>query len=110
MQQWTNKITLIATLSDATDDQGFPIQTKNGNRCVPCNKRSVGTTEYYKAQQVGKKIEGKVEVHQCDYKEEQYALMNDKHYRVEKSYNQTDSAVVELTLCSLNADSVQGES
>lgn len=64
---------------------------------VYCNKKSVGRTEFYQARAQGLKPELVVEVKQ--YNGEDHFKLNDKVYRIIRSYTKNEE-VYELTLIS----------
>ena len=103
MAKWCDEITLIAETepTERINENGFPNPTVESKRTVFCNKRSVSQSEYYKAQQAGKKVEAKVEVHTVDYAGEVLVEFEGKRYSVLKTYEPPDSDVIELTLTDL---------
>lgn len=103
MATWCNEITLITETepAEATNENGFfnpPVESKN---TVFCNKRSISQGEYYKAQQAGKQVEAKIEVHSVDYAGEVLVEFEGKRYSVLKTYEPPDSDIIELTLTDL---------
>lgn len=70
---------------------------------VYCNKKSVGRTEFYQATAQGLKPELVVEVKQ--YNGEDHFKLNDKVYRIIRSYTRNEE-VYELTLTSLLVDNI----
>lgn len=103
MAQWANDVTLI-TLTEPeqkTNENGFDNPLVEKKNTVFCNKRSVSQGEYYKAQQAGKKVEAKLEVHTADYAGEELVEFEGKRYSVLKTYEPPDSDTVELTLTDL---------
>ena len=103
MAKWCDEVTLIAeTEPQAThNENGFENPRVERERKVFCNKRSVSQGEYYKAQQAGKQVEAKVEVHTVDYEGETLVEFEGKRYSVLKTYEPPDSDVMELTLTDL---------
>lgn len=103
MAKWCNEITLIAETEpeELTNENGFSNPLVEKSRTVFCNKRSVSQGEYYKAQQAGKQVEAKVEVHSFDYEGETLVELEGKRYSVLKTYEPDDSDVIELTLTDL---------
>ena len=104
MARWCDEITLI------TEQESQEKHNENGfanpaisemKRTVFCNKRSISQTEYYKAQQSGKQVEVKVEVHTVDYEGETLVELEGKRYSVLKNYVPADSDITELTLTDL---------
>lgn len=104
MAKWCDEVTLITETApqETHNENGFEnppvIESK---RTVFCNKRSVSMGEYYKAQQAGKQVETKVEVHTVDYAGEVLVEFEGKRYSVLKAYEPPDSDVIELTLTDL---------
>lgn len=103
MAKWCDEITLITETfpTEKTNENGFdnpPVESKN---TVFCNKRSISQSEYYKAQQAGKQVEAKIEVHSADYAGEVLVEFEGKRYSVLKTYEQPDSDIIELTLTDL---------
>lgn len=103
MAKWCDEITLITETvpEEPTNENGFfnpPVENTN---TVFCNKRSISQGEYYKAQQAGKQVEAKVEVHCVDYTGEVLVEFEGKRYSVLKTYEPPDSDVIELTLTDL---------
>ena len=103
MAKWCNEITLITETepTEKTNKNGFDNPTAESKRTVFCNKRSVSQSEYYKAQQAGKQVEAKVEVHTVDYAGEVLVEFEGKRYSVLKTYEPDDSDVIEITLTDL---------
>lgn len=103
MADWTNEVTLIAIVQpeEATNENGFPNEPGEVERTVFCNKRSISQSEFYKAQQAGKQVEAKVEVHTVDYEGESLVIFEGKRYSVLKTYEPPDNDTVELTLTDL---------
>lgn len=103
MAQWADEITLITEVQpeEKTNENGFDNPVQEEAATVFCNKRSVGQNEYYKAQQAGKQLELKIEIHTADYAGETLVEFEGKRYSVLKTYTPPDSDVVELTLTDL---------
>lgn len=103
MAKWCHEITLITETepTENTNENGFPNPQAESVRTVFCNKRSVSQGEYYKAQQAGKQVEAKVEVHIVDYAGEVLVEFEGKRYSVLKTYEPDDSDIIELTLTDL---------
>lgn len=103
MAKWCNEITLITETepTEKTNENGFDNPPVESARTVFCNKRSVSQGEYYKAQQAGKQVEAKVEVHTVDYAGEVLVEFEGKRYSVLKTYEPDDSDVIEITLTDL---------
>ena len=103
MAKWCDEITLITETepTEKTNTNGFENPMVETSRTVFCNRRSISQGEYYKAQQAGKQVEAKVEVHTVDYDGEVLAEFESKRYSVLKTYEPDDSDVIELTLTDL---------
>lgn len=103
MAKWCDEITLIKETEpeQKTNENGFPNPLVESKSTVFCNKRSISQGEYYKAQQAGKQVEAKVEVHTVDYAGEVLVEFEGKRYSVLKTYEPDDSDVIELTLTDL---------
>lgn len=103
MAKWCDEITLITETepTEKTNENGFDNPPVESERTVFCNKRSVSQGEYYKAQQAGKQVEAKVEVHTVDYAGEVLVEFEGKRYSVLKTYEPDDSDVIEITLTDL---------
>ena len=104
--RWGEQITLIA-LSDpspATNEHGFPAKRPENATTVFADKKSVGFSEFYKAQQAGYTTELKFDVHSFEYKEQQiveYPVSSGKRYRVHRTYLHGNGEFTELTLVDL---------
>lgn len=111
MAQWAHDITLITEKEpeEKTNENGFQNPTTEVKNVVFCNKRSVSQGEYYKAQQAGKQVEAKVEVHAADYAGEVLIEFEGRRYSVLKTYEPPDSDVVELTLTDLPTTAKEGQ-
>lgn len=103
MAQWADEITLITETQpeEKTNENGFDNPAIELPATVFCNRRSVGQNEYYKAQQAGKQLELKIEVHTADYTGEVLVEFEGKRYNIIKTYYPPDSDIVELTLTDL---------
>ena len=104
MARWCDEITLITEQEpqEKYNENGFANASVGEiKRIVFCNKRSISQNEYYKAQQSGKQVEIKVEVHTVDYEGENLVELEGKRYTVLKNYAPEDSDITELTLTDL---------
>ena len=110
MAKWCGQITLITETEpeERTNENGFPNKPVESKSIVFCNKRSISQGEYYKAQQAGKKVEAKVEVHSVDYTGEVLVEFEGRRYSVLKTYEPDDSDVIELTLTDLPVGQATG--
>ena len=111
MAEWCNEITLITETvpTEPTNENGFSNPLEETCNTVFCNKRSISQGEYYKAQQAGKQVEAKVEVHCIDYAGEVLVEFEGKRYSVLKTYEPPDSDVIELTLTDLPTTEKEGQ-
>lgn len=111
MAEWCNEITLITETvpTEPTNENGFSNPLVETCNTVFCNKRSISQGEYYKAQQAGKQVEAKVEVHCIDYAGEVLVEFEGKRYSVLKTYEPPDSDVIELTLTDLPTTEKEGQ-
>lgn len=71
--RWGEQITLIALSepSPRTNEHGFPVARTETAITVFADKKSVGFSEFYKAQQAGYTTELKFDVHSFEYEEQQ---------------------------------------
>ncbi len=104
--RWGEQITLIA-LSDpspSTNEHGFPVARIETATTVFADKKSVGFSEFYKAQQAGYTTELKFDIHSFEYEEQQiveYPVSSGKRYRVLRTYTHGNGEFTELTLVNL---------
>lgn len=104
--RWGEQITLIA-LSDpspSTNEHGFPVARIETATTVFADKKSVGFSEFYKAQQAGYTTELKFDVHSFEYAGQQiveYPVSSGKRYRVLRTYTPPNGEFTELTLVDL---------
>ena len=102
MANWVDEFTLIKELPPAerVDKDGFENKPEEISRTVFCNKKPAGYNEYFKSQQTGKVVEGKIDVHRADYEGEDTAELNGRRFFVLKTYD-IDDDTIELTLTDL---------
>lgn len=99
--RWNEQITLIAQ-SDAdprTDANGFPTAPQERSTTVFADEKSVGYSEFYKAEMAGYKASLKVDVRSFEYEGQQvaeYPPNSGKRYRVIRTYKHGE--FTELTL------------
>lgn len=85
----------LAKVTVSKDDYGYEVETPTSIE-VFCNKKSVGTNEFYKSTQQGFEIKYVFEVKLLDYDEEtDYVVYNKKQYKVVRTY-EVDSENIEL--------------
>ena len=75
--RWGEQITLVALSepSPRTNEHGFPVARTETATTVFADKKSVGFSEFYKAQQAGYTTELKFDVHSFEYEEQQICLL-----------------------------------
>ena len=100
------QITLVALSepSPRTNEHGFPVARTETATTVFADKKSVGFSEFYKAQQAGYTTELKFDVHSFEYEEQQiveYPVSSGKRYRVLRTYTHGNGEFTELTLVNL---------
>ena len=103
---WNDQITLIALTepSPRTNEHGFPVKQKEAATTVFADKKSVGYSEFYKAEMAGHAAELKFDVHSFEYEEQQiveYPVSSEKRYRVLRTYTHGNGEFTELTLVNL---------
>lgn len=111
MATWCNEIALITETepTERSNENGFDNPMRESDHTVFCNRRSISQGEYYKAQQAGKQVEVKVELHCIDYAGEVMVEFEGKRYSVLKTYEPPDSDVIELTLTDLPTTADTGQ-
>lgn len=102
---WRDQITLIAIseTSERTNEHGFPIMKPETATTVFADKKSVGYSEFYKAEMAGHVAEVKFDVYAMEYNGEtiaEYPVSSGKRYRILRTYIHNDGELVELTLSS----------
>lgn len=100
--QFSDEIFLLNS-TQAPTDSGHPAGESTSGRAVWANKKSVGMSEYYKADANGKKITAVFEVHTEDYAGEMLLEYNGQLYDVERSYK-TKPSTVELSCTNAKRD------
>ena len=101
--RWGEQITLVALSepSPRTNEHGFPVARTETATTVFADKKSVGFSEFYKAQQAGYTTELKFDVHSFEYEEQQiveYPVSSGKRYRILRTYLHSEGEMIELTL------------
>ena len=102
---WRDQITLIALseTSERTNEHGFPIMKPETATTVFADKKSVGYSEFYKAEMAGYAAEIKFDVYALEYSGDtiaEYPVLSGKRYRILRPYIHDDGELVELTLSS----------
>ncbi len=106
MPKWSDPIRLIADPGNAleTNQNGFAFPSAEQGRLVWGNQKAVGYSEFYAAQQAGKKAEMKVDLLSCEYRGESFAEVNGQRYKVTRTYSTKNGERIELTLSDLSED------
>lgn len=104
--RWCEQITLIALAdpSPRTNEHGFPADREETATTIFADKKSVGFSEFYKAQQAGYTTELKFDVYSFEYTGQQiveYPVSSGKRYRVLRTYTPPNGELTELTLVDL---------
>lgn len=103
MAKWSDCIELIKT-RESINESGFAEQATEQIRSVFCNIKSVGYSEFYKAQQAGMKAELKVDLRLQDYEEETMVKIDARNYRVLRTYKSRNGDFIELTLTDIGEE------
>ena len=103
---WRDQITLIALSepSERTNEHGFPTRKPETATTVFADKKSVGYSEFYKAEMAGHAAEIKFDVYAMEYSGEtiaEYPVSSGKRYRVLRTYTHGNGEFTELTLVNL---------
>lgn len=104
--RWADQITLIALTEKTprTNEHGFPDDGDETATTVFADKKSVGYSEFYKAQQAGYTTEMKFDVHSFEYTGQrivEYPVSSGTRYRVLRTYLHGNGEFTELTLVNL---------
>lgn len=103
--RWSDTATLIGLIqSSEQNENGFyedPIETKSE---VYCNKKSVGRSEFYRAQQNGIQADQIIQVYKDEYDGQPYVERDGTRYKVIRAYEIDNKEYVELTLSADNAE------
>ncbi len=83
-----NDIAYLQSEVETLDSKNRPKKTLI-QRMVYCNKKSVGSREFYQASQQGLKPGIILELHTFEYSGEDHLSYNGKQYRVLRSYDKT---------------------
>lgn len=102
---WNDQITLIALAepSPRTNEHGFPLRQRETATTVFADKKSVGYSEFYKAEMAGHAAEMKFDVYAMEYSGEtiaEYPVSSGKRYRILRTYVHGEGELVELTFSS----------
>lgn len=106
--RWSEQITLIAPKypneTERTNEHGFPIETEEATITVFADKKSVGYSEFYKAEIAGHTVEMKFDIRAFEYNGEtiaEYPVSSGKRYRILRTYLHNEGEMIELTLADL---------
>lgn len=103
--RWSEQITLIALTDpeERTNEHGFPVKQEETATTVFADKKSVGYSEFYKAEMAGHAAEIKFDVYAMEYSGEtiaEYPVSSGKRYRILRTYVHEEGELIELTLSS----------
>ena len=90
--------------SPRTNEHGFPARKPETATTVFADKKSVGYSEFYKAEMAGHVAEVKFDVYAMEYNGEmiaEYPVSSGKRYRVLRTYTHGNGEFTELTLVNL---------
>ena len=103
--RWSERITLIALKepneAERTNEHGFPVEREETATTVFADKKSVGYSEFYKAEMAGHTVEMKFDVRAFEYSGEtiaEYPVSSGKRYRILRTYLHSEGEMIELTL------------
>ena len=103
--RWSEQITLIALKepneAERTNEHGFPVEREETATTVFADKKSVGYSEFYKAEMAGHVAEIKFDVYAMEYNGEtiaEYPVSSGKRYRILRTYLHSEGEMIELTL------------
>ena len=103
--RWSEQITLIALKepneAERTNEHGFPVEREETATTVFADKKSVGYSEFYKAEMAGHTAEMKFDVRAFEYSGEtiaEYPVSSGKRYRILRTYLHSEGEMIELTL------------
>lgn len=103
--RWSEQITLIALTDpeERTNEHGFPVKQEETATTVFADKKSVGYSEFYKAEMAGHAVEMKFDIRAFEYSGEtiaEYPVSSGKRYRILRTYVHEEGELIELTLSS----------
>ena len=107
MPKRSDIITLISTSAPPeptpdTDDQGFYLPSPEEKHEVFANKKSVGSSEFYKSSQKGNVAELKFEVRTDEYHGETFIEYKGKRYKKLRTYETKNGEFTDLTVSDLS--------
>ena len=96
-------VTLIAIKTPiATDSSGFAI-TEDGKKTeVYADIKSVKQSEYYQAQQTGKKAEKEIKIRFAEYEDQPFAEVDGVRYKVGRTFTTNAREFIHLILSDLS--------
>jgi len=89
--------------AESLDDNGFAVDPPFISRVVYCDKKSVGYSEFYRAQQQGQYARFKFDVHTIDYNGERLAEYDGVRYMILRTFELQNGEITELTLSDIVA-------
>ncbi len=103
--RWSEQITLIALEepkpNEGTNEHGFPVERAETARTVFADKKSVGYSEFYKAEMAGHALDMKFDIRAFEYAGEtiaEYPVKSGKRHRILRTYLHDNGETIELTL------------
>lgn len=92
---------MLINKNNRVDKDGFAVEEIQQSRLVFCCKKSVGYSEFYKAQQTGMSATLKIDLRTIDYEGEELVELDGKQYTVIRNYLSKNEEFIELTLSDL---------
>lgn len=114
--QWCDEITLISykepiTANTQINKNGFRLPPQETHKAfretIFCNKKSVGFSEFYKAQQAGITATLKVDIFTEEYDNQQFAEIDGRRYKILRTYLINSGEHLELTLSDLSEKGIE---
>ncbi len=103
MAKWDEVIILISEAQPTEyDDDGFEVLGQETAREVFCDLLPIWETEFYKANQAGHELQGKVKLRQADYQGEKLVQLQGERYKVLRTYPTENGEFIEVTLSDLS--------
>ena len=107
--RWSDELTLVAVVpigdpAEAVNENGYGLPGEEIKTVVFANKKSVGFTEYFKAQAVGYEEKVKFDVYTEEYAGQPLAEYEGSRYKILRSYVNPKHGgdITELTLSDLS--------
>ena len=98
---WSDELTLLSPETDPAEsksDAGYAEETPMIRRTLFCSKKSVGYSEFYKAQQQGQYARFKFDIYTAEYAGERLAEYEGVRYTILRAYELENGEITELTL------------